>query len=401
MPKNSSSVRNGYLLSVKKHLAKALTVDEVTAVESELSRTGNQQEMKSIYKRYSDLAKSRNRSVPTEEEIQFEEEVQQPLIPHNLDRKATTAQTFARAKLSENIVKQKYIHWPENRTLKPTPTYDRSNRFQLSFETWSHYQKRRRDELVQMWRKYPFSTNNKQTMKLLVENQTIERYQILENFEAGLEVIKVKHARNLRIIKKRQYKDEVIPIETLRVLEEKEFYDREYLLKTYQFQDLMNKLGEKQNEFLVHFFQFIELQEHALNQYKNETNELYIQFGFATNATYQKEQAQKEKRIREEPLERQALEQEENMMRKAIEQEQDRLDEINKQFTNLMKKVQRQTTEEKRQVLEQQLMKKEQEQREIQQKIERQISELHLLENRNRDDIERELGVIQGDIYII
>ena len=199
-------------------------------------------------------------------------------------------------------------------------------------------------------RSAPEADRFKTELEKLFNNQ-IERIKIIKDQENGFEQIKSMYYKFKR-------EHEVIPIEQLQILESKDYYDFEYYEKYKEFIDYVSQLEQHQEEFLNSFFEYIKAHEDALNIYKQEVNEMYIQFGFAVKATHQKEVAQKQRRLQSEPEERQAVLDEEEALRRDIDDEHNRLVQINEEYNKIWKQFKKATTSEQKRALEEELRRK-------------------------------------------
>ena len=122
------------------------------------------------------------------------------------------------------------------------------------------------------------------TIDLLFNNQ-IDRFKIIKEEEEEYKNIKSKYNE-----------DSPIPIETLQTIFNPKFiYDQEFALKVKEYNNFLEDLKKHGDQFLNEFLAFIEFHESALQLYKHHTNEMYIQLGFSTTETYNKEIGEKQK----------------------------------------------------------------------------------------------------------
>ena len=141
-----------------------------------------------------------------------------------------TIQSFVKSKVSEKKAVAKQMKKPEHRIVKPT----HSNRLDLAIMTWTDHQKQRKREYVDLCRTYKIPIGQGGVLNRLIDNQ-IERLKILKEEQKALENIE-------REYEKAKEKYEVIPIENLRLLETKEFYDHEYMPKIAYYEDFVRKI---------------------------------------------------------------------------------------------------------------------------------------------------------------
>ena len=132
-------------------------------------------------------------------------------------------------------------------------------------------------------------------IELLIMNQS-ERFEILREEEDKFKELK------------QQYKDAIpIAIEKLQqITDPRIMYDQDYAIKVEEYNTFLRELQKYGDNFLNEFIAYIEFHESAPQLYKQQTNELYTQLGFATNALYAKEIAEKQ----------QYLEQQEHLKKK-------------------------------------------------------------------------------------
>ena len=134
-------------------------------------------------------------------------------------------------------------------------------RFYLTLLSVDKYRKERTEEMKtckRFMKAKDASTNEIGTAGLMIENQ-IERFSII---------------KEEKLIRKKMIEGrEIIPIESLGKLPDIEFMNKDYLMlrNKYEF-NLQN-----QEQFMNEFLQYIEFHEDALNLYKSETNDIFIQ----------------------------------------------------------------------------------------------------------------------------
>ena len=82
---------------------------------------------------------------------------------------------------------------------------------------------------------------------------------------------------------------DIIPIEALGKLSDIEVLDSDYMMLQNQYNFQIQKLRIDQDQFMSELLQYIEFHENALNLYKSETNEMYIQTAAQITAQHHKE----------------------------------------------------------------------------------------------------------------
>ena len=70
---------------------------------------------------------------------------------------------------------------------------------------------------------------------------------------------------------------DITPIEALGKSPDIECFDSEYMMLQNQYNFQLQKLRNDQDQFMSELLQYIGFHENALNLYKSETNEMYIQ----------------------------------------------------------------------------------------------------------------------------
>ena len=289
--KSLGRVKAGCILSIKKHLAKALSSDEVRWAISDVEGATTVKKAREVYYFYRDLAKSvvASTQAMTGEYIDLDERGD-PV--EDYEKALRTIQQFARARNSDQLVKLGKPKKPEHRTVKST----QYTSHQLSLETWSAYQKRRQREMVEFFRKYKYPRNVQQQMELAVQNQE-ERFQIIKEYERELNKIRHEHG--------------VISVGELKKLDAKDFYNTEFLIKYDQYLDLIQKLEKGKTDFMNIFLQYLEFHEQALQMYKNEINEMFINFVSIATEMSKKETSKRQQEFEQETVTRQQLEHDE------------------------------------------------------------------------------------------
>ena len=104
---------------------------------------------------------------------------------------------------------------------------------------------------------------------------------------------------------------EIIPIESLGKLPDIEFMDKEYLILQNAYAFNIQTLYKNQEQFMSEFLQYIEFHEHALNLYKSETNDIFIQTALKITEQHKKEIKMKEYDLYKISTLRQEMEQQE------------------------------------------------------------------------------------------
>ena len=152
----------------------------------------------------------------------------------------------------------------------------RQKRIDLSMYNLSQYREERKKELLEYMRK--MDAKYTPQIELLTDNQIV-RFEIIHEEE--------KEFKKLR----KQYKEGIpIAIETLQqIVDPRIIYERDYAIKVEEYDKLLKDLQKYGDAFLNEFLAYIEFHEQALQLYKQQTNDMYIELGFATNATYTRE----------------------------------------------------------------------------------------------------------------
>ena len=220
----------------------------------------------------------------------------------------------------------------------------------------------------------------KTKLDLIVENE-IERFKLIRDFEKQIEQLKKSYASRREI-------DEIIPIEKLQLLDEKDFYDYEYYEKYKEYSDLIKFIEKEGKSLLDSLYSFFEAQESALRLYNNQVNEMYINFVSEVTATHNKELEERKKRMQQEPLERKELRDKEEKFRRAIHEEQERLSQINSEYSKLISLFKSATTTEEKARIEKQIKKKQEDIEIIKGRISR-LQDWEYEERRQLDDLER------------
>jgi len=82
---------------------------------------------------------------------------------------------------------------------------------------------------------------------------------------------------------------EIIPIESLGKLPDIEFMNKDYLMLRNEYEFNLQNLLKNQEQFMNEFLQYIEFHEDALNLYKSETNDIFIQTALKITEQHKKE----------------------------------------------------------------------------------------------------------------
>ena len=185
----------------------------------------------------------------------------------------------------------------------------------------------------------------------------------------------------------------------LKKLDAKDFYNTEFLIKYDQYLDLIQKLEKGKTDYMNIFLQYLEFHEQALQMYKNETNEMFIQFGFAVQHTHNKEVTEKKKRMEEEPLQRRHLMDEENRLRQVIEDEQKIIEQFGQEIRRISQHIKSSDDERQKRRLEQEkiLLQKEVEQKQA--FLRAQMVRLQQLEGAQRGYLYEEEGTRHNELY--
>ena len=87
---------------------------------------------------------------------------------------------------------------------------------------------------------------------------------------------------------------EIIPIESLGKLSDIKFMNKDYLMLRNKYEFNLQNLLKNQEQFMNEFLQYIEFHEDALNLYKREINDIFIQTAFKITEQHKKEIKMKE-----------------------------------------------------------------------------------------------------------
>ena len=87
---------------------------------------------------------------------------------------------------------------------------------------------------------------------------------------------------------------EIIPIESLGKLPDIEFMNKYYLMLRYEYEFNLQNFLKNQEKFMSEFLQYIEFHEDALNLYKREINDIFMQTAFKITEQHKKEIKMKE-----------------------------------------------------------------------------------------------------------
>ena len=360
--KNLHLSRNAYILNIRKN-QKYLTDEEFKTSVEELKASEGIMQMRKIFDHYKQIAKSRipssSQGITAEqididrdplEDVPYEEEQKDEI--EKASKSMKTIQSFLRGKLSQKKAVIKTIKRPPHRFYKPTP--------HPQF-LWKEYQRIRKQELTNELRNTHISEPIRQRLDLLVENQ-VKRFKILQEYEKELEKIANRYQMN---------KDnKVIDISSLKVLDVSDFYEHDYLMLYNEFMRNMSILEKGKDEFLTELLRYFQFHEDALNKYKQDVNEMYIQFATVTTATHYKEIGEIKSKFEKEQEQRRDIQKDENTLRYQIEEEQQRLLLINQDYVKLVKQIQKTESDTKRIEMERKLQEIENQKRLIQNRIE-------------------------------
>ena len=125
--------------------------------------------------------------------------------------------------------------------------------------------------------------NEINTAGLMIENQ-IQRFSIMKKEDEIRKGIEKKKVEGI----------EIIPIESLGKLPDIEFMNKYYLMLRNEYEFNLQNLLKDQEIFMREFLQYIEFHEDALNLYKRETNDIFIQTAFKITEQHKKEIKMKE-----------------------------------------------------------------------------------------------------------
>ena len=135
-----------------------------------------------------------------------------------------------------------YESYPlERKFVKTLPT---RQSIQVQLATIEQYRKERHDDLIEIKRS-PHAKRYERELDKLVNN-LVERAKIIKEQETKFEEIK----------KQFKSESEVIPIEQLEILREKDFYDFEYYERVKEYNVYVSKLEKHQEEFLNSFLEY-------------------------------------------------------------------------------------------------------------------------------------------------
>ena len=165
-------------------------------------------------------------------------------------------------------------------------------------------------------------------------------------------------------------KYQVTEVGSLKALEAKDFYEYDFLILYNEFVRNMNIVEKSKEDLLNDLFRYFQFHEEALQKYKHDINEMYIQFASVTTVTHYKELEEKKSKFRKEQEQRQTIQSEENNLRSQIEEEQQRLLKINQDYVKLVKQLQKTDSDVKRKEMERKLQEIENQKRLIQNRIE-------------------------------
>ena len=175
-------------------------------------------------------------------------------------------------------------------------------RIDLSLYNVSQYREERKKAQLEYTRK--MDPKASPTIELLFNNQ-IDRFEIIKEEEKEYEKIKAKYEDDLPIA-----------IETLQqIIDPRIIYDQEFALKVQEYNKFLEDIKKYGDQFLNEFLAYIEFHESALQLYKQQTNEMYIQLGFSTTATYNKEIEEKEKYLEQQEAIKKNIEDEQEKVR--------------------------------------------------------------------------------------
>ena len=99
--------------------------------------------------------------------------------------------------------------------------------------------------------------------KLLIDYVTKRQYIIDEENEVLNEL--------------KEYND-IIPIEDLGILEEKDVLDKEYYETLHQYREMKKYLKEQNNEFVNKFLSYVDYQSYAVQTHKQEIDHMFEEF---------------------------------------------------------------------------------------------------------------------------
>ena len=180
------------------------------------------------------------------------------------------------------------------------------SRFDLSILSVEQYRKDIKNKMLQFKRSMPMESttdSNKiaeiEIAHFLIDNQ-IKRFTIIKEEDEKRENIKERM--------KREIEHEITPIESLGKLPDIEILDKEYFMLQSEYNFRIQKLRTDQDQFMSEFLQYIEFHQSVLNQYKYETNEMFIQAATQITAQHHKEIEIKKTQLSEFEKQRQEFE---------------------------------------------------------------------------------------------
>ena len=183
-------------------------------------------------------------------------------------------------------------------------------KYYLTLLSADKYRKDRTEEVIKCNRfmsAMNATPNEIKTTDLLIENQ-IQRFTIMKKED------EIRKGIEKKMVEGR----EIIPIESLGKLPDIEFMDNEYLILQNAYAFNIQTLYKNQEQFMSEFLQYIKFHEHALNLYKSETNDIFIQTALKITEQHKKEIKNKEdnlykfSNLRQE-MERQEVKERENI----------------------------------------------------------------------------------------
>jgi len=181
------------------------------------------------------------------------------------------------------------------------------------------YRLMRRNDLLSYLRGVE-DKEDKRIMELLTENQ-VERVNI----------IKDEHKYYLRLLGEFE-NIKITPIEKLEIIDMLKIFDADYYLKVKKFEEDIQKLNLKENEFLSDFLVYVEFQERAVKMYKYDFDIMYGEFARKYGEIVDRERAQakldfenRQKKIAEDERNLKELEIERDTSVEIIYQEKDEI----------------------------------------------------------------------------
>ena len=178
-------------------------------------------------------------------------------------------------------------------------------RFELSIMSVEKYREERKNNMLHFERIMPIKYANSDEIKtadLLVKTQ-IERFEIIRKEDAARKKIEERMEKEID--------RDITPIEALGKLPDIEVLDSEYMMLQNQYNFQIQKLRIDQDQFMSELLQCIEFHEKALNLYKSETTEMYVQTAAEITKQHYKEIEMKQKELSEFEKQRQEFEKKE------------------------------------------------------------------------------------------